>query len=1159
MKGRSQRLPPAEPPDDWGDGSWTVDCSCGVTFDDGEEMVSCDECGVWVHTRCSRYVRGEASFACHNCKAAARRLRSASAAAVGHFPLPVDTEETEVAQLLVELPTKTDVCPPPPPPPLQPADSAAGPHRRRLWAEIPLEDRVHVQGVPGGEPNLFGGLSSIFTSQLWKCTGYVPKKFNFRYREFPCWEEDEEKKEGEEEAENPANRGADVLFSLSKEIIPYVPVKKFDAAIKEGEGKVSSGSRSSLSCRKKDRSRLRTVGQANVAKKRREEPGETKDWTGKKKARSSAEKIAGDTKRRGSVPFTGMKKFEFQKDKDLQLEETSVPGPKSEDQTEELHSASCFAGQPKGMGHSDKPKHLLADSSMIAREVKVEKVDQLETVKTEKSDNSPKMDVASRGGTSQIAKESSTDEVSSRAMYCMKEPKDESNFEGRLAKVSSSVVMDSGTSKPASADLANGCKELLDKPVLSGSKDAVILSTKMDANEVKIEGADDLSTGNLNFTAPCTAAKLPAIDSQQHGQLLNQLSEGIQDQENKSSFPSHGHWSQDVSRECNEFKDSITSRTGELLKHCNQVENSAEQKGTLEIGHGTKNFNESTNSRLQDLNSLIPDAVNLAVGVIKDSSTSFSPVVTKLSVPCTNMSSSTSTSSAGKASHLTKQARAKVSTNTAAKKEGAPTPAGENMGEILENPAKGQSKVSLFSGSRPSKTSRTSYDSASEHLVSDSKEELPFQSSKASGKEDRTAVLRTHDVAGSLQSQVASVQIKQTSTNLSQRTERSHQSAPYTSSKVLSTSIFMHPSASSNATTTLSDEELALLLHQELNSSPRVPRVPRVRQAAGIQSTPTTGMSVLSKRPSVSGGKDQVSVFRRKNKEDASKYVTRNSQELNDESRKKGRLSSFPDQRHQQSSISSEKKKESQIRPPDLALMKNISLASGEGEKSDPFSSSEVSEHITSIACSSPRDIPRDEGGVIVRTLPGLIDEIMSKDKHIRYEELCNAVRPHWHDLRKPNGERYAYPSYLHAVHDCLRNRSEWAHLIDQGPKTNSSKKRRKAEVDPDVATIESENEKARTRASKEEDNAVDSHREDFPKRKRNARKRRRLELRGTGVMEEGRKRRSRAAVSDYYSAALSHSSNEGNESLFSEDESQVAGPHAGGTETSSSSSDDST
>lgn len=90
----------------------------------------------------------------------------------------------------------------------------------------------------------------------------------------------------------------------------------------------------------------------------------------------------------------------------------------------------------------------------------------------------------------------------------------------------------------------------------------------------------------------------------------------------------------------------------------------------------------------------------------------------------------------------------------------------------------------------------------------------------------------------------------------------------------------------------------------------------------------------------------------------------------------------------------------------------------------------------------------------------------MSKTKNITYEELCSAVRPvcflqllspwrymcivllfttwvlcfvlqHWHELRKPNGERYAYPTYLHAVQDCLRNRSEWSHLIEQGPKVN--------------------------------------------------------------------------------------------------------------------------
>lgn len=79
------------------------------------------------------------------------------------------------------------------------------------------------------------------------------------------------------------------------------------------------------------------------------------------------------------------------------------------------------------------------------------------------------------------------------------------------------------------------------------------------------------------------------------------------------------------------------------------------------------------------------------------------------------------------------------------------------------------------------------------------------------------------------------------------------------------------------------------------------------------------------------------------------------------------------------------------------------------------------------------------------------------------YEELCNAVLPvyylvisrhlsfsfgrcsnvlllflflqHWPHLRKHNGERYAYSSHSQAVLDCLRNRHEWARLVDRGPK----------------------------------------------------------------------------------------------------------------------------
>lgn len=55
--------------------------------------------------------------------------------------------------------------------------------------------------------------------------------------------------------------------------------------------------------------------------------------------------------------------------------------------------------------------------------------------------------------------------------------------------------------------------------------------------------------------------------------------------------------------------------------------------------------------------------------------------------------------------------------------------------------------------------------------------------------------------------------------------------------------------------------QLALLLHQELNSSPRVPRVPRVRHAGSLpQLTSPSATSMLIKRTSSSGGKDHSSV-----------------------------------------------------------------------------------------------------------------------------------------------------------------------------------------------------------------------------------------------------------------------------------------------------------
>lgn len=289
MKGRSHRLQSSDPPDDWIDGSWTVDCICGVNFDDGEEMVNCDECGVWVHTRCSRYVKGDDMFACDKCKSKINRS---------------DTEETEVAQLLAELPTKTMR--------MENSFVPNGNPRRpfKLWTDIPMEERVHVQGIPGGDPSVFGGLSSIFNPELWKCTGYAPKKFNFQYREFPCWDESPKR---EEENENPIGKGAGVLFSLSKESILATPIaalvdmraregedgfdlkkslkemKKCDSEDTEAAMRVQDGM-------KKERSLLRSV--VHSGKQKKEEFGTSKDRSGKKRVKTLEKEV--EPKRRSS-------------------------------------------------------------------------------------------------------------------------------------------------------------------------------------------------------------------------------------------------------------------------------------------------------------------------------------------------------------------------------------------------------------------------------------------------------------------------------------------------------------------------------------------------------------------------------------------------------------------------------------------------------------------------------------------------------------------------------------------------------------------------------------------------------------------------------------------------------------------------------------------
>ncbi|XP_072986708.1 uncharacterized protein [Typha latifolia] len=1109
MKGRSHRLPASDPPDDWGDGSWTVDCSCGVTFDDGEEMVSCDECGVWVHTRCARFVKDDPSFACHNCKAAARRLHIASAADDD------DAEETEVAQLLVELPTKT------------------GPTFRR-WAEVPLEDRVHVHGAPGGDPAVFQGLSSVFTADLWRCTGYVPKKLNLRYREFPAWDRGEK----EEEGESNASRGADVLFALSKETVSPPTF---------GAGKIWEPG----FVRKKEGGNRPGKKERNRSKRRKEEYGE-----GKKKT-------SGDSKRRGSNPIIDMNKSGFRTDRDLQVGESVVPNVKYEDRKVELLEEPDSSGQEEGSGFADADRYIKAEKNSaegqkiaVEMPMKVEKVDTMATVKTEISSRT---DAALKEKVPDVPAESLIVEVLTKALHGSKQPKDEHHFEGSHGGGQCSKIMISENLKPSISNV-RGSQDLLDVPMDPDSNVSISLSLKVDKVAMKLESGDHQSTTGMKCPAsPFIDGKVDGLDhlplNQQHS--LCQLSENLQNHNGITSLPSGEPKVQEMKSEaiyqvCDRSIEGISSRDDEPRLLGQGIEDlagsSTAQKSSLEWRHGSVPHDQPANPETQNLIHLMPDISKSILGVPKASSASYGPVFSRSSFSGLSRLGSTASSTAGKAAHLTKK-QVRLSASAAGKNDSAKSTVSceARLQEHIGQPVKCQPKGSTYSGHKPSQTSR-SISSSSKHRLSDQKEQF----SKSATTTNTTAMVCSGEGSPSQS------QIKFVSSKSSQKNERIHQQVPQSSSEVVNSSmpLSLH---TSDVVTNLSDEQLALLLHQQLNSSPRVPRVPRVRQAAGMQFGPPNAASVFSKRSSASGGRDQVSVFKKKNKEDASRDSSRSSRESNDELKKFGRVASSLDQKHQEAAISTDSsaRKDSQNMSAGnvSSMQKNHIVSSTEDANSSVLSSSENSALKVSSIHSFQKDDPSNCNSPSPHTLPGLIDEIMCKNRDITYEELCDAVRPHWDDLRKPNGERYAYPSHLHAVHDCLRNRSEWAHLIDQAPKTNSSRKRRK--LDSDAPFIGSEKEKDKSKASGEiEEKSAETQREDFPKGKRKARKRRRLELSGRGG-KDAQKRQNRCSPSDDDPTTLSPSSNEGNENLFSDEDSQVSGQLAAGAESASSSSSD--
>ncbi|KAL5551500.1 hypothetical protein UlMin_001676 [Ulmus minor] len=1126
MKGRSHhRLQSSDPKDDWVDGSWTVDCVCGVNFDDGEEMVNCDECSVWVHTRCSRYVKGDEIFVCDKCKIKNNRNNS---------------EETEVAQLLVELPTKTVR--------IESSYAANGPPRRpfRLWTDIPIEERVHVQGIPGGDPAMFGGLPSVFTPELWKCTGYVPKKFNFRYREFPCWDEKETDARLDEDDENTVDKGAGVLFSLSKENMLANPVAALvglrggdegggacerEVCFKEREKWESEhiDAMHAQNGSKKERSLIRSVVLHSGKRKKEESGTSSKDRSGKKKARVAEKEV--DTKKRGThsskavfTPTSDAKQLEFCEDRGPKFSKAEIQSMKnknpSENMVREPSSDRYLAVQDNVEKHSVEAISLDMSRQDFPTEI---------GLKEDKVGHQLPVGLEVTPGTIDVVAPSI--EHNNAGKCHVKDEGDRMAVDKLDASLKGS---DKNLAKPPVEAVPSTEPEVKGNQVQDLNVDMSLRSENPDF-EVKKEVLDESSGSLLNFqSSPHNDVNHP-----------HRSDDKVNDATVSGSQPIDPK-AEDVDRSLNAVCDSHTDKA-EHLSGDPKLKSNFEctegsivmQKSFSEPKHGSELPEEPSKPGGTAVS--CPSMLNqhkIVASAGKSSSVSSATLI-----PKSSNSDNVKPSDAPLPNPIAKP-RISVDCNVNTRKDCSSLDSrDEGRADTPRRTAKEHSKSFVNSVPKPSHSSRIPHDSFSKRTTSESKDIGLSATSKTSLAPNIAATSSCGEPTGLLLHQKAThAHYKSSPSGLPQRSEKMNQTNfPLSSKSNQNHGPSPCPPTVSSSPAALSDEELALLLHQELNSSPRVPRVPRVRHAGSLPqlASPST-TSMLTKRTSSSGGKDHSSVSRRKNK-DAPKDGPRSSRELADEAKKMNRVSSSHDQkRHDvEDTPEASSKREGDGSSTMLESGKrNIPSTSATTANSGPSSSTEANDRIVSSKRSSPRNASDDDagtvGGPVHRTLPGLINEIMSKGRRMSYEELCNAVLPHWHNLRKHNGERYAYSSHSQAVLDCLRNRHEWARLVDRGPKTNSSRKRRKLDAEE---SEDNEYGKGKS-ANLVESKSLESQREEFPKGKRKARKRRRLALQGRGI-KDIRKRRKSDVITD---EDFGTSSNSSEESMFSNDEIQGGG-----------------
>ncbi|XP_010461091.1 PREDICTED: uncharacterized protein LOC104741867 isoform X2 [Camelina sativa] len=1099
MKGRSYRFSSTDPHEDWVDGSWTVDCVCGVNFDDGEEMVNCDDCGVWVHTRCSRYVKGEELFTCDKCKSKNNVN---------------DSEETEVAQLLVELPTKT----------LRMENSCTRgvPLKRpfRLWTEIPTEEKVHVQGIPGGDPALFEGLSSVFSRELWKCTGYVPKKFNFKYREFPCWDEEEK---DEIENRHQEENGAGVLFSMSKENVIAAPVsalvgmRSLDGkganelmlgCAKDGISWDSTGDaemKHSQSAMKKDKRLLRPL----ITNKRRKELFGASKERMKKKVEVSDKKEddkKGFVGRTAVRPTSDSKPIESRKDIEPEGFAGYVGIKKSEKAKKAAFEESNDGGLALKTGFDE------SGNSEIGVECSRE-----QNLSDVHANGAGKQDEKA-GHQFRIVLKSAA--ATDPAVLVGKDvPQNEANKEeerqGTIADAPEDTAVDSSESSrmPSPGSTIGKAQEAEERTGYDASGN---ISSRR--NKFQKETADTGAGGALGLQT------LDPMDSKVSGTSTSQISGAseVNIMTPSSSVPDEPK-PQPVVIESEGISSGNRDRATELKR---ELMVSEAEKDILETKPGSGLFQESSKP-------------------YRPSPQTVSGNGRPKMVVCIGKTSSSSATE--KSSRCNDNPKPSTSRNSIPGSKNQPGDVGADVGADVDAKANDEDCISS-----DMIRERDGDDEPSEKALKHPKFPITSTKSMQHNRNSHSSVSKTREFSSSSKTSSAArlnggsseAPYKHSLSGTFPENEKPGQTIFQSSTKNPVQSII-------SLAPNLSDEELALRLHHQLNSSPRVPRVPRMRQPGSLPLSPT---APSFKRTSSSGSKDHTTFSRRKNK-DASKEGYRNSRDDDGCSTRSAKTRRSPDRRTQQDSGSrggslrskgeeNETLKTSSYSSRKALLPPNSTTSTSSG----PCSSSELNEH----NMPSPHSSPRNNGTPVHRTLPGLINEIMSKGKRMAYEELCNAVLPHWPHLRKHNGERYAYSSHSQAVLDCLRNRHEWARLVDRGPKTNSGKKKRKLD-----AAEEESDENESSKGGRKRLHRHYSQGEEFPKGKRKARKRRRLSLQGKGVKVLRKKRNEEEdeVSEEDEEGAFSDTSEE---SVFCEEEEEEDGHTTGaGRQVSASSSEE--